>query len=126
MTVAPNGKAIECHHNTSYPGDIWFAIPKIDKDRINQKRKDSSNNSTSFHSNASAISEVIQGTHTLPPYPFYTPLPPPTIIQNQVSQTSSIPPPPPTPQTNSSQYHHTLIMGGRNEQASLRSRNPNV
>ena len=129
MTVTQTGKAIECHPTASYPGDVWYMIPREDKEKLSKMRK----NSQGGHSNHSIISEITQGTQfSLPPPPppqqgyFQQP---PQQMQMQMAQVNTNPPlPPPPPPLPSDQSHQRLpqvsFMGGRNEQSSLRSRNP--
>ena len=124
MTVASNSKAIECHHKTSYPGDIWRAIPKIDKEKINRKRKEL-NSAISLsrginYGDTSVISEITQGTQSLPPYHNHMPVQPPMHHISQTNTATTTPPPPRSPPPSG----HVSIIGGRNEQTSLRSRNP--
>ena len=127
MAITPNGKAIECHHKASYPDDIWYMIPRADKENlINMRRNHQSHNNNS--TNNTVISELSQGT------PIFNPIVPMNNqaynhqIPYQVSQASSQPPLPPPPSLaprNRPEPSQVSFMGGRNEQASLRSRNPN-
>ena len=123
MAVTPNGKAIECHHKASYPGDIWYMIPRADKEKlINMRRNHQSHNNHSTSN--TVISEMSQSA------PIYNPVMPINnqAYNHQISQASSQPPLPPPPlpaPTNRPESSQVSFMGGRNEQASLRSRNPN-
>ena len=128
MTATQFGKAIECHPKASYPGEIWQMIPRQDKEKINMMRR---NNSSNNSQSGSTISEITQGTQfTIPPVyqPFYQPAQPQPQQQMGIAQINTQPPipPPPPPRAAPSQPTQVSIMGGRNEQASLRSRNPTM
>lgn len=120
-----SGQVIECHPSFSFPNAVWRDIPREDRNRISElRRQNSSNNRNS--GNSSVISEVTQGTTYINGQQFTLV---PTSLQNQQSQvaqvSTSLPPAPlsttpPNPPTS-----QITIMGGRNEQASLRSRNVN-
>ena len=91
------------------------------------RRNNSSNNSQS----GSTISEITQGTQfTMPPMyqPVYQPTQPQFQQQMGIAQINTQPPIPPSPPpcTAPSQPTQVSFMGGRNEQASLRSRNPTL
>ena len=126
MATTCEGKCIECHPKASYPGEIWYMIPKDDKERIHRMRKQNNHN----QSGQSIISEVTQGTQfLLPPGVSMPTMQPPMYAppQYQIQQASTHPPipsPPPRGQNPPNPPSQVSIMGGRNEQASLRSRSP--
>ena len=126
-TVGTSGKVIECHPLISYPNNIWYDIPPEDREKIASQRRESSNNRNT--STSSVISEISSATTTINGQQ-YTLIPTASIQQAQMSQVDthsgqvSLPPAP----TGNASYPPTsqvTIMGGRNEQASIRSRNHN-
>ena len=124
--VGDSGKVIECHPLISYPNVIWYDIPKDDKNKILELRRQNVGNHKGTGS-GSVVSEVTQGT-TFINGQQYTLVPTESVQQSQVSQVSTqmspLPPPPP-PAPPLPPPTQVTFMGGRNEQASLRSRNGN-
>ena len=122
--VGESGKIIECHPTISYPNVVWYDLPQQDKNKILELRKNNSSNNRNNNSNASVISEVTNATTTINGQQ-YT-LVPTSSLSHQVSQVGTLPPPPPPTQPNppaTPPPTQVTIMGGRNEQQSLRSRN---
>ena len=109
------------------PQCLWYDIPQDDKNKILELRRQNGSNRQN-HGGGSVVSEVTQGT-TFINGQQYTLVPTASVQQSHVSQVgtqaSPLPPPHPTapplpPPT------QVTFMGGRNEQASLRSRNGNT
>ena len=130
MATTKEGKCIECHPKASYPGEIWYMIPKQDKDKIHRMRKGTDNPPPSGQS---VISEVTQGTQFQLPLqsmaasvPIYNGSIPPMQPAYQVQQLATQPPappiPPPPPRSPvPAPTRQVSFIGGRNEQASFRS-----
>ena len=117
-----SGKVIECHPKISYPNNVWYDIPQQDRERIRDMRSAEKNRTSS----ASVISEVSSGTTVINGQQYsLVPIPSQQFQIQQLSSNADLPPPPsnipppPPPAT------HVTIMGGRNEQSGLRTRNQN-
>ena len=122
--VCDSGRVVECHPRFSYPNHIWFDIPAADKEKITSLRAQSrsnNNNNSNSSTNQSVISEVTHGT-TIINGQHYSLVPTANV---QVQQMDMQLPPAPTSNTPPNPPEHVTIMGGRNEQGSLRSRNQN-
>lgn len=126
-----SGRVIECHPKISYPNDIWYEIPREDRDKITNLRQQLNNRNNSSSTAASVISEISHGTTVINGQQ-YSLVPTSNSVQHQIQQTNTItnppplpPPPPPAAAVSYQPPSHVSIMGGRNEQANLRSCNQN-
>ena len=119
--VGESGKVVECHPLISYPNVIWYDIPQEDRNKILELRRQNGN-SRRNNSSGSIVSEITQG-NTYINGQQYT-LVPTSQISQVGTQASPLPPPPP-PIPPLPPPAQVTFMGGRNEQASLRSRNNN-
>ena len=137
-----DGRQIKVHPAYRFEHDQWFNIPEDVRNQLSQMRRDYQSNQrrrlNGYNGNATQqpiqqqnrISQMYSAPPNTQMVP-YQPLPP------QMGTQMSIPPPPPAPirtinQVGQYQQPDDLsvvtggtLMGGRNEQASLRSRNPN-
>lgn len=123
MTTTRDGKQIECHPRASYPPNIWYFIPKADNEKIHNIRKNNNNSSDHY-----VVSEVTQHTGYMSNPSSYHHNQASNMTHNtmHIQQAQSHPPlpqlPPTAPPHNPNQVS---VMGGRNEQASLRSHHSN-
>ena len=108
-----NGRSIEIHASYHFPPDIWNAIPPEEKRRINDERRQYRNNKRQRVSEVGYVPPTINvqndGTNSVTGSTIGP------VSVNRVATNSD---------TNPSEFQGS-IMGGRHEQASLRSRNTN-
>ena len=149
--IGIDGRTIHVHPAYQFENEQWFNIPEDTRRQLvqmrseyrNRKRPRESDTSTyqgqrhqpSDHPSQYQVSQVgtqysaVPGTvYQLPPYPHAALPPPPPPRQSDISQMGTRPPigDEMSAVTNGSrQNYQGSIMGGRNEQASLRSHNPN-
>ena len=115
-TVCENGRVVECHPKISYPNNIWFEIPQSDRKKISELRE-KSRNSTSMTGISEATTMINGQQYSLVPI-FNNH---PQQIQ-QVGTQLALAPPPTNNAPSNPPTQQLTIMGGRKEQAALRSR----
>ena len=116
-TVCDNGRVVECHPRISYPNIVWFEIPQSDRKKITEMREKNRNNAST--ANIGEATTMINGQqYSL--VPVYNNNQPQQI--QQVGTQLALPPPPTNNSPGNPPTQQLTIMGGRNEQAALRSR----
>ena len=102
-----NGRTIEIHPSYNFPSEIWDVIPYAERKRITDERTQYANKRQKISSIDSVPPAIKLDRH------------------HPQSTNGSIAGSEPSPQsTTPSQYQISSIMGGRNEQASMRSHQP--
>ena len=108
-----NGRSIEVHVSYHFPPDIWNALPSVEKRRINDERRKYRDNKCQRISEVGYVPPAINvqndGTSSVAGSTVGP------VDVNRVVTNSD---------TNINEFQGS-IMGGRHEQASLRSRNTN-
>lgn len=150
IITGTDGKPIEIHPGYKFEPAVWAKIPQHEKDRMQRERDEFKRRCQlaathtyypsapmSYGPPMSYGGEYGGGYGSgYAPAPMYNQSPPPvpqygigqvnsggSMMVSPTPSTACIPPPPPPPPPRDSQYSGS-IMGGRNEQAGLRSRNP--
>jgi hypothetical protein len=130
-----DGNRMEVHPSYQFSDDQWQKIPQPVRDQLTQMRREYNAKRQRQTSQASMSYAQGQPTASTPMYVQQTQQYPHSVVPYNVYGAAPLPPPPPATQdrtdiseitTNRHQSGTTnTIMGGRNEQAQLRSRNTN-
>ena len=104
-----NGKTIEIHPSYNFPPNIWDVIPYAERRKITEERSQYSNNKRQKISSVGSIPPAINLNDD----------------QSQSMVGSIMGHEPPNHSVNSNRNQMGSIMGGRNEQASMRSHRSN-
>ena len=105
FVTGTNGRTIEIHPSYNFPTDIWNVIPYAERKRIIDERTQYSNNKR----------QRISTTGSVPPAINFNNNQAQSTVGSVAGSESNNQPPTPN------QYQISSIMGGRNEQASMRS-----
>jgi hypothetical protein len=117
MVRCSDGTEVEVHASFQFDDNVWFSLPEVERNRIIQERQAYKRQRYGGGDDRTAISQITTGTN-VPDLQSVS-----NTVQAMQQQISSI-----QSQQNEQQTSDnppSSIMGGRNEQASLRTRNNN-